>query len=334
MNKMQHSKLTRRNHSKSGFTMIELSLSIAFIAILSITIVLIITNAISSYHRGLTLNKLNTAGMDLVDDLRAAVQNSPARSVISLCAELFNDATEVKNCQDDYGNNLVSAKKSTNVEIGKNNNIPDLPIFGVFCTGAYSYIWNSGYFFNEDEYNVNNKVHPAALKYNSANASGIIATGFKLLKVEDENRSVCTAATIGPKDASGNKYNIADNAINDNLVTCNADAGCVIDITSYDIVDEEPVDIMMAMSQSGDSTEKLNSNLAIYDLSSSIPAESASNNSLFYSVSFILGTIQGGININSTGNFCATPGGFNADVENFDYCAINKFNFAAQASGG
>ena len=68
--------MSRRN--KRGFTIIELSLSIAFIAILSITMVLIITNTISTYRRGLMLNQINTTGMDLVDDLRAAVQNSSA----------------------------------------------------------------------------------------------------------------------------------------------------------------------------------------------------------------------------------------------------------------
>ena len=35
----------------------------------------------------------------------------------------------------------------------------------------------------------------------------------------------------------------------------------------------------------------------------------------------------------SSGNFCKTPESFESD-ENFDYCAINKFNFAAQAIGG
>ena len=54
---------------KKGFTLVELSLSIAFIAILSITVALIINDAISTYRRGLTLNQINTVGMDLVDDM-------------------------------------------------------------------------------------------------------------------------------------------------------------------------------------------------------------------------------------------------------------------------
>ena len=73
---------------KKGFTLVELSLSLAFIGILSITIVLIINNAITTYRRGLTLNQINTVGMDLVDDMRATIQNSPANSMKEKCASL------------------------------------------------------------------------------------------------------------------------------------------------------------------------------------------------------------------------------------------------------
>ena len=61
------------------------------------------------------------------------------------------------------------------------------------------------------------------------------------------------------------------------------------------------------------------------------PATNDLGKASFYSVSFILGTVQGGINVMSSGNFCKAP---EEDDSNFDYCAINKFNFAAQATGG
>jgi hypothetical protein len=38
--------------------------------------------------------------------------------------------------------------------------------------------------------------------------------------------------------------------------------------------------------------------------------------------------------VEASGNFCATPEGYNESVENLDYCAINKFNFAALETGG
>ena len=74
--------------------------------------------------------------------------------------------------------------------------------------------------------------------------------------------------------------------------------------------------------------------LALYSLEPVAIAEGENQNSIFYSMSFILGTVQGGVNIKASGNYCSTSGGTSSGVENFDFCAINKFNFAAQATGG
>ena len=134
----------RKNSSKKGFTLVELSLSIAFIAILSITIALIINDAISTYRRGLTLNQINTTGMDLVDDIRTAVQNSPATPPIDKCGNYESGEDNFqKNCEKDSGAKLMNVTKTGEVEgVGE-----DAPLYGAFCTGAYSYIWNSGYLF-------------------------------------------------------------------------------------------------------------------------------------------------------------------------------------------
>ena len=63
-----------------------------------------------------------------------------------------------------------------------------------------------------------------------------------------------------------------------------------------------------------------------------MPARDIANSSALYSVSFVLGTVQGGIDITKSGGFCATPDDY--EDANFDYCTINKFNFAALATGG
>ena len=74
------------------------------------------------------------------------------------------------------------------------------------------------------------------------------------------------------------------------------------------------------------------SNLALFDLSVAKPAESGTENNIFYAVSFILGTRTGGPNIAAQGQSCAAPNDYQND-ENFEYCSINKFNFAAEAIG-
>ena len=72
--------------------------------------------------------------------------------------------------------------------------------------------------------------------------------------------------------------------------------------------------------------------LALYDFTITTPATNSAGEAAFYSSSFILGTLTGGINVKAKGNFCKTPEDY--IDEDFDYCAINKFNFAAQATGG
>ena len=296
-----------------GFTMVELSLSIAFIAILSIIVVVIISNAVSAYHRGLTLNQLNTAGMDVVEEMRKTVQSSPARSTKSECTAIYNDSSKVKKCENDSGLSFVYIERYADVKIGSNTQ--NVPVFGAFCTGSYSYIWNSGYFFN-DEYRMDGAIRKeniAVLKYTKAgNASNVqTVSNFKLLKVQDESRAVCKTAAGQNGDYLLNNANSAWKTIKNEF-----------NITSTPI-EEDPIDLLEG-----------NNNLAIYNLTTSLPAESGNSQNMFYAVSFILGTLQGGVNVKAAGNYCATPEDFDSSIENFDYCAINKFNFAAQATGG
>ena len=276
----------RKNSSKKGFTLVELSLSIAFIAILSITIALIINDAISTYRRGLTLNQINTTGMDLVDDIRTAVQNSPASSPRNSCKNYKDDFQ--KNCEENNGMRLMNVAKTGNV-----NNIEGTPLYGAFCTGAYSYIWNSGYLFLE---NGGDKATYAVYEGDKKTEEW---NDFRLLKVEDRQRAVC--GSVLP-----DKYNNSE------------------DIESeFKGKDKNPV-VLLANDGSNP--------LALYSFTSALPAVNGLENAAFYSMSFILGTVQGGINVMSMGNFCEAPES-SSSAENFDYCAINKFNFAAQANG-
>lgn len=284
--------------NKYGFTMVELSLSIAFLSILSITIVLIITNAVSAYHRGLTLNAVNSTGMDLIDDFRSTIQNSSYISVNSLCDGAYNDQLDKVRCKDNDAANLITRVRSGEVKVNGNSIGGNVPLYGAFCTGRYSYIWNSGYFFASDLATEVVDVAKASLLIEGDDGRRI--TDFKLLKAKDRKREICIGSTDYASPDIDPEFKITN---------------------SMEIQDDPPVDLLEA-----------GMNLAIYDLTAPAPADNGVND-LFYSMSFILGTVQGGINIMVNGEYCATPGGYNAAVENFDYCAINKFNFAVQATG-
>ncbi len=301
---------------KEGFTLVELSLSIAFIAILSIAIVMVINNTITSYRWGLTLNQLNSTGMDLVDDLRTAAQNSSSELIDNICSRVYVSGEELNKCLQDNAHNFVAVVRTDRVIIGEGTanreTVNNAPVFGAFCTGSYSYIWNSGYYMSS-EYKVQS-LKPAGIKYR--NADGRVETiysenkPFKLLKIEDEDRSVCVSAV---KAVNSSKYYVNNNNSTPNMFD--------ISSTAYPVIAEEPIDILA----NGGSN-----NMAIYDLMART-ADNDSNDSLFYTVSFILGTVQGGINVVSNGNNCATPN--ESAIENSDYCSINKFNFATQANG-
>lgn len=312
--KLCYNENMHRRYNRQGFTLVELSLSIAFVGVLSLSVALIITNSISAYHRGVILDQVNSTGMEIVDDMRGAVQSSQARSTKSMCAMIYDTSTSgLSSCESDSGRGFVSLTRYATVE-KSGTSIGTLPVVGAFCTGGYSYIWNSGYFFNQDSAVKN--VARATFTYRNSSGATQTKSDFKLLKVRDVERSVCVSAV-------GNSYN------KNNINTGSSDFNITGSNTSrwtkaeYDALDEEPYDILN------------NSNsLAIYELTSSMSGKSGVINSAFYSVSFILGTVQGGININSVGDHCNVPADYSAISGGFDYCAINKFNFAAQASGG
>lgn len=316
MTKACYNKSMSKKRNRSGFTLVELSLSVVFISVLSVAVALILSNAISSYHRGVIMNQVNTLGMDLVDDMRAAIMDSHVKSIVSACSEVYDKDDLIQECKDDSAQRFVMVTRVEEVKRKGGGDVGKVPVEGAFCTGSYSYIWNSGYLFNTTDFSVGEPtVDMAILKYKDKNGDAQTASGFRLLKVEDETRAVCKSVT--PND---------EYPTNSEGVTTLISSG-QFDISGnqYSRLSENPVDIL----SSGDSK------LALYDLSARSSAESDIVNNVFYSVSFILATIQGGVNIKASGDYCVTPGDMtNTAVEGFNYCAINKFNFAAQANGG
>lgn len=326
----KHSKMEIKHSCRKGFTMVELSLSLLFIAILSITVVLVMTSAISSYHRAITLGKVESVGSSLVGDIRSSIRMASAKSLDRLCVDSYSDTEAAKDCHADGGKNFAMVVRRAEVTTNKKTDTKEtLPVFGALCTGTYSYIWNSGYFFNLNDYAVQEGVEMASLKYRVGNGSERVATGFKLLKIKDELRKVCEAA-IRVDKTSGEVKNIYHaNEIQSE-----------INMAKLTNTDEEPIEYLGNEAAGSDeeaaqSTEKNNdNNLAIYYMDTYVSEQSGITKNAYYYSSFILGTVQGGINIGASGNFCAAPEGVDDAVENLDYCSINKFNFAALATGG
>ena len=158
--------------SKNGFTLVELSLSMVFIAVLSVIIVLVINGTVSSYRRGITLNLLNTVGSELVSDITTAVQESPI------------DGELCHNNNDDDGSCRYASRTNYAKVEGKR-----IPVSGAFCTGKYSYVWNSGYYF-DDNYQIEGE------KMRVVDKDGReVLSEFKLAKILDTERNACLPNT-------------------------------------------------------------------------------------------------------------------------------------------
>ena len=278
---------------KKGFTMVELSLALVFISVLLLSIGILTIHITSTYEKGLAMKAVNSVGKELIDDFTRAINTSPGRTVSSLCSMYKND-TEYNKCVNDKARKFMYQQRYNVVEIkGENHTVPTN---GVFCTGRYSYIWNTAYAIDEDDYK---HVVPSGEYRGLFRIKGVdISNSYRLLKITDFERKLCT------QHLNANKY-VYDS------------------YTSYELSD--------APSVQEELLENSENNLALYDLTFFAPTIHPITNSAFYSGTFILATLRGGVDINSYGDFCSDPPD-NLDTD-FAYCAVNKFNFAMRAAG-
>lgn len=285
MKKMQH---------KKGFTIVEVSLALVFVAIILITIAWLTIHITSVYEKGLAMKAVNSTAKEIIDDVSRAIATSPARTVESLCSQVYTESDAASSpyrlCINDNARKFVYQQRYGSVDV--NDAVKQVPTNGVFCTGRYSYLWNSAYVLNTIDYHSVGGSYKAVFNY--ANSPD-----FRLLKISDYTRDLCT------QHMSSLAYMYDDN-------------------NNYTLHDGAP-DVNIEMLDNSEN------NLAIYDFTIFKPTIHQVTSAAFYSGTFILATLRGGIDINSTGEFCSAPPD-NLDTD-FAYCAINKFNFAMRAAG-
>ena len=153
---------------KQGFTLIELMLSMTFVAILLLTIALSTIQMGVIYNRGMALKEVNQSARDIADDLRRSVQ---AAGVFSINA---GDTDTI-----DYVRLTGSVGGST------------VTLSGRLCMGNYSYLWNTA----------------TAIETNFAdrsrylNSAGIAGDTVNFVKIADTGKKYCA------KDVSGTLLN-------------------------------------------------------------------------------------------------------------------------------
>lgn len=261
--------------SRHGFTILELALAMAFISFLVLLVGVATAQIASLYQRGVVLSQVNDNGRELVDELTRGIE-----------ASIYaND--EISGLEDFYFEYSENLSEQIGIE-------KEVPLYGAFCTGLYSYIWNTGYALGLEE-NVLLENSTLATTWQSDDETETIEK-FRMLRVGDSGRKVCKNYKEATKDG---------------LKTSQLHGGGAA------------VELLPASTNE----------LVLYDLKTFTPAYDKYTRTALYSVTFILGTVGGGTDITASGDFCKVGygGGF---ITDFTYCAVNKFNFAARAIGG
>lgn len=288
---------------RRGFTLIELSLALAFISALMVVVTIITIHISTTYHKGLVIRSINSTGRSLVDDFSRTIAAAPTRSLADICrAEYASDRNQMQKCLDDNARIYTYQQNYGSVRLKSTGAIlHNVPLNGVFCTGRHSYIWNTGYALNDDDYEI---LSGSRANYDAfVNGDRVDKNDFKLLKVEDNNRDLCYqhtymrtegTATYGYKPNENNYY------MKDTIIT--------------------------------ELLYKTDDRLVLYDFVIFPPTQHAVTLHSFYSGTFVLGTERGSIDITGIGEFCKAPPSDGLSTD-FTYCAINKFNFAARSTG-
>lgn len=286
--------------------MVELTLAMTFISVMLVTIALLVIQITAIYQKGVTISTVNSVGRELIDEFSRVIGASPIIGIDPDKNGYIDDA--------EYRRYFIQTSDTSGLT-SEGHKVADQPVHGVFCTGQYSYLWNTGYAMNlyensrgASDYRLGYKADGKAVNYD-----------FRLLRVPDDGRRIC--ALYSALTAGGEK-NILIQSRN----------GLEIDGSSISVtIDMEPEELLSPGEN----------DLALYDLQLFPASVNESTGHAFYSGTFILATLKGGVDIYSSGDFCRETNDSGeitrvsgSDLTtDFSYCAINKFNFAMRSTG-
>ena len=320
--------MVHRNHRK-GFTLVELSLAMAFLAVLLITIAILAIRIITIYQSGLALRAVNASGRELIDDFTRSISSAPL-DMDGIFFD-FRDGSADRRITGSadglppsyaaltykYYFQITGSATINGVTYGANT-----PLAGGFCTGNYSYLWNTAYSLQNDG-------GPLGFTYTFINSDGDEETWgssisndpdgydyFKLIRIEDTERSIC----IGQRKDENGVIAPRQSEFSDPILF--AASRPDRDHIDSDYRSLEPIELL------GTAEDEL----ALYDFRVFPISLSKITGHMFYSATFILATLRGGVDIFAHGNYCTAEYSETLTTD-FNYCAINKFNFATRATG-
>ena len=267
--------------NKKGFTLIELSIGIAFIGVLLLGIASMILHLSNIYQKGLSLRAINASGQQIIEDIEKALNSA------SYAADISRTDTNKDGYIDDIENKAALSQyffEALDEDDGLQN-------YGAFCLANYTYVWNT------------------ARTLEAGKGVTINGIRYRLARFPDPNHLQC------------NKEPGVD-ASNHAIVTV-ASANGAENVNIEPQTATDPVELIT----------KDEVDLAIYDFSVLPATQSITTKQAFVSISIILATLKGGVNIKANGDFCQGSDVSEYNDYDFDYCAVNKFNFSVRTGG-
>ena len=266
--------------NKKGFTLIELTIGIAFIGVLLIGIASIIMHMSSIYQKGLSLRAVNASGQQIIEDIEKALTSS------SYVADISRMDTDDDGYLDD-----AESKAALDQYFFQALGEDGLQKYGAFCLANYTYVWNTAHTIEA--------------------GGGVTINGirYRLARFPDPTHLQCDKEP--GVDGEGHQ-----------IVTIASGNGA----DSINIVPKTttaPVELI----------QKDEVDLALYDFNVIPATQSVTTKQAFVSISFILATLKGGVNIKANGDFCQGSDVSEYNDYDFDYCAVNKFNFSVRTGG-
>ena len=199
---------------KKGFTIIEITLAMTFLAILMVSIATLIMRVTNIYQKGLAMRAINATGTEIIEDITRTV--GAASYLVDIHSQ---DAELGGNGVMEYDNNYKLVEKYyydytvyNENHNGKNFNVQ---YFGVLCTGDYSYIWNTARALDPD--------------FTTKNFITVNGEKVKMVRVYDREQTQCN------KDKNGSVANLAKR--NYLPVTINVPADNVVELINNDEMD-------------------------------------------------------------------------------------------------
>lgn len=301
--------------SKQGFTIIELMLAMTFVATLLISIAVVTINIVSIYQRGLALKAVNNVGRSLIEELTTSINSAPAVDTTSLCNHLAGGSDSIyygnaSNCIADRAYRYVYNDRSATKE-NREHKVGTYQYSGVFCTGNYSYLWNTQYGLDKKD-----GQRTLSLRYlnESGNEQTVQAADARLIRIQDRTYRVCSAYLQKQTDPSSSET--ADWELDIRREAKNGTENRIPTPTNGYL-------------------SAFDLDLFFYEFTVQPISQDVISLRTYMTGNFILATERGGIDITASGDYCQNSETSQLDNlgAEFNYCAINKFNFAARTAG-